>query len=67
MWKKLKDNIFKLFHQFTGHNIKCITKMEYFIELMYKPVDGASLGIGRMLFGKYICYIFIVYIKYWTK
>ncbi|XP_053686802.1 vitamin K-dependent gamma-carboxylase [Sabethes cyaneus] len=41
----------RLFHQYCGHDLKCLQSMEGFIALMYRPVDAAALGVARMLFG----------------
>ncbi|XP_055532177.1 vitamin K-dependent gamma-carboxylase [Wyeomyia smithii] len=46
-----KVGISHFFHQYCGHDLKCLQSMEKFIALMYRPVDAAALGVARMLFG----------------
>lgn len=40
------------FEVYTGHSAKCFESVENFVAFMYQPTDAASLGVGRMLFGK---------------
>lgn len=47
----IKYVITKYFEKYTGHNIKCLSSFENFVEFMHSPTDAASLGVGRMLFG----------------
>lgn len=49
-------NWLKLTFQFgveklTGHKIGHINSFSDFVEFMYKPVDGSSLAVGRIMFG----------------
>lgn len=47
MEKYVKKIIFK----FTGHNMEKCRSYEDFVRFMCRPVDAASLGVCRMLFG----------------
>lgn len=49
----LKQSIPKFFQAYTGHDPQCISSFDNFIKFMHKPTDAASLGVGRMLFGKF--------------
>uniref|UniRef100_A0A182IV97 HTTM-like domain-containing protein n=1 Tax=Anopheles atroparvus TaxID=41427 RepID=A0A182IV97_ANOAO len=36
----------------TGHELRCVTSFDAFVDrCMYRPVDGAALGLARALFG----------------
>jgi hypothetical protein len=43
--------------KFTGHRniMDCFCSYEQLVRFMYQPCDGASLGIGRMMFGECFC------------
>lgn len=58
MFDKLRNlNVFfDCFEKFTGHNKDCLTSFESFVKFMHQPTDAASLGMGRMLFGKFFCF-----------
>lgn len=53
---KVLDNFYHkisiFFRNFTGHDIKCVSSFENFVEFMHEETDAASIGIGRILFGK---------------
>ena len=49
----VQKNVPKWFQNFTGHDFKCLTSFQSFVELMHRPTDSASLGVGRALFGKF--------------
>lgn len=49
----LCDKISTIFHNFSGHQLSCIASFDGFTSFMYKKVDAASIGIGRMLFGEF--------------
>ncbi|KFB48638.1 AGAP006363-PA-like protein [Anopheles sinensis] len=37
---------------YTGHELRCVTSFNDFVDrCMYRPVDGAALGVARALFG----------------
>ena len=43
----------KFLCKFTGHDdLPLITSFDKLVEFMYRPVDAASIGIGRLLFGE---------------
>lgn len=50
--KFLCDKISTIFHNLCGHQLSVISSFNSFVNLMHHEVDAASLGIGRMLFGK---------------
>ncbi|XP_052859939.1 vitamin K-dependent gamma-carboxylase [Anopheles cruzii] len=36
----------------TGHDLRCVSSFDGFVnQCMYRPVDGAALGVARILFG----------------
>lgn len=43
----------KIFRQFFGHDFDRFSSFENVVNLMYQPTDAASIGVGRILFGKY--------------
>uniref|UniRef100_A0A1B0F0M8 HTTM-like domain-containing protein n=1 Tax=Phlebotomus papatasi TaxID=29031 RepID=A0A1B0F0M8_PHLPP len=49
--EKNLGKIEKVFEEFSGHCLDNFTSFEKFTEFLHKPVDGASLGVGRMSFG----------------
>lgn len=49
--EKSRGKIEKIFKEFSGHCLENFTSFEKFTEFLHKPVDGASLGVGRMSFG----------------
>lgn len=50
-----QKNVPKWFQNFTGHDFKCLTSFKNFVDLMHRPTDSSSLGVGRALFGKFFC------------
>lgn len=50
---RITNNGNKIFRQFFGHDIKTMSSFENVVNLMYQPTDAASIGVGRILFGKY--------------
>lgn len=52
VFEKIYQKIPNLFRNFTGHDIKCVSSFENFVEFMHEETDAAAIGIGRMLFGK---------------
>ena len=50
---RITNNGNKIFRQFFGHDIKRMSSFENVVNLMYQPTDAASIGVGRILFGKY--------------
>uniref|UniRef100_A0A1B0CNL9 Vitamin K-dependent gamma-carboxylase n=1 Tax=Lutzomyia longipalpis TaxID=7200 RepID=A0A1B0CNL9_LUTLO len=49
--KKSQRRIFRIFREFSGHSPEDFTSFESITKVLHTPVDGASLGVGRMLFG----------------
>ncbi|XP_059609186.1 vitamin K-dependent gamma-carboxylase [Phlebotomus argentipes] len=47
----LKERISRIFRHFCGHSLDDFTSFVSLTRLLHTPVDGASLGVGRMLFG----------------
>lgn len=60
-WEILIQTLSKLavfFRKFvstlTGHEeLNRLTNFNEFVDFMYKPVDSASLGVGRFAYGKF--------------
>lgn len=50
--ENVRKTVTKLLENFTGHQLDKIKNFNDFVEFMYVPVDAASIGVGRMLFGK---------------
>lgn len=50
---RITNNGNTIFRKFFGHDIKMMSSFENFVNLMYEPTDPASIGVGRILFGKY--------------
>lgn len=48
-----QKNVPKWFQNFTGHDLKCLTSFQNFVDLMHRPTDSSSLGVGRALFGNF--------------
>lgn len=42
----------ELLEKYTGHEKENFLSINNFVSLMHEKTDGASLGVGRMLFGK---------------
>lgn len=57
-YTQLTKSFQKCFEAYTGHDPKCISSFDNFIKFMHKPTDAAALGIGRMLFGKFLSLTF---------
>jgi hypothetical protein len=49
---KFAEKISTMFSDFTGHDINSLSSFHNFASTMSTDVDGASLGICRMLFGE---------------
>lgn len=41
------------FERLSGFQLKDLTSWDRFVKLMFRPTDPASLGITRVLFGKF--------------
>lgn len=50
---RITNNGNKIFRQFFGHDFNRISSFENVVNLMHQPTDAASIGVGRILFGKY--------------
>lgn len=51
--------VLELLEKFTGHKKVNFLSINNFVLFMHKATDGASLGVGRMLFGKVCVYLLI--------
>lgn len=52
--KKEKETFHEKFDRICGFQVEDLTSWEKFVRLMYRPTDPSSLGITRLLFGKYV-------------
>lgn len=51
-WDVVCEKVSTIFHNFSGHRI---SSFDSFVNLMHHEVEAASLGVGRMLFGEFLC------------
>lgn len=52
--KKIKRIFNGVTYELTQHNTSKLKSFDDFVHFLYMPVDGASICVGRMLFGKNI-------------
>ncbi|KAL1395754.1 hypothetical protein pipiens_011011 [Culex pipiens pipiens] len=50
-WSEFRARLAGWFIAYCGHDLRCLQSLDSFTALMYRPTDGAALGVARALFG----------------
>uniref|UniRef100_A0A8D8HN44 Vitamin K-dependent gamma-carboxylase n=1 Tax=Culex pipiens TaxID=7175 RepID=A0A8D8HN44_CULPI len=50
-WSEFRARLAGWFTAYCGHDLRCLQSLDSFTALMYRPTDGAALGVARALFG----------------